>query len=68
MVAYTSQPPGEPPDARTLSVNENLDDNNNDSDFMQDSSDENYDSTKDDFSLHDENDIDLKHEALEQSA
>ena len=65
MVAHTPQPLREPPDGRTLSVNENLDDNSNDSDFMQDSSDENYNSTEDDFSLHDENGIDLKHEALE---
>lgn len=67
MVADTPQPLGESHDAETLAVNENLNDDSNDNDFMHDSGDENFDSTKDDLSLDDENNIGLEHKVLEQS-
>ena len=54
-------------DAGTLEANENVEDDNNDSDFMYESGDENSDSTKDDVSLADENDINLDHEVLEKT-
>lgn len=66
-VADTPQPPGESHDAETLAVNENLDDDSNDNDFMHDSGDENFDSTEGDLSLDDENNIGPEHKALEQS-
>lgn len=67
MVADKPQPLGESHDAETLAVNENLDDDSNDNDFMHDSGDENSDSTENDLSLDDKNNIGPEHKALEQS-
>ena len=67
VVAETPQPPGEPPDTGTFEVNENAEDDSNDSDFMHESGDGNSDSTEDDVSLDDENDINLDHEVLERT-
>ena len=50
-----------------MEANENVEDDSNDSDFMHESGDENSDSTKDDVSLDDENDINLDHEVLEKT-
>ncbi|KAH9665772.1 hypothetical protein KPL70_020428 [Citrus sinensis] len=67
VVAETPQPSGEPPDTGTFEVNENAEDDSNDSDFMHESGDENSDSTGDDVSLDDENDINLDYEVLERT-
>ena len=67
MVAETPQPPGEPPNTGIFKVNEDAEDDSNDSDFMHDSGDGNSDSTEDDVSLDDENDINLDHEVVDRT-
>lgn len=66
-MAAQYQPSREPPytNTNTLALHANLEGDGNDSDFMQDTGDSESDSTEDDVSLEEENDMNLENETIE---